>query len=485
MYPLLLFAVFCFGAEADDLSIRTTSGTLRGKSVQVLGNDIKLFLGVPYAWPPIGDLRFKAPLPYKNEDGRINSTQFAPVCYQPPHAKNLLSALLKLSHSNMSEDCLYLNLYVPSNHRKNKVPVMVWLSGEGFSYADPTQFDGSFLASKKNIIVVTVSYRVSVFGFFNGLSHDAPGNAGLWDQRLALKWVRENIEGFGGDPNKVTLSGRFSGAMSGAIHAFSSLSTQDKLFERIIFHSGVPDGKWVFNSNPLNAAMDLAQTVDCVYSNFSISISCLKKLPAEVLLNNANTMQDHWRPSLDFDLIYESTLSGLLKSRHSDVDILIGTNNDEGSMCMNILKVYNATLLYLIEENKLSEPEYKKLLSSFMLSVFRETNPLVDDVASFIYAADNKTSQRQKFVEFCGDLYVNALSGKFADLLSTEKKKLYVYELSHRASFSNQPEYITAGHGDDVLYALGLPLQLKHLPEEEIQLTYTILEAISNFIHYG
>lgn len=486
LLSLSLLAVLFLAAYAeDDLHVSTTSGLLKGKRGIIRGKQMKLFLGVPYATPPVGDLRFKPPVPLQSESVERNAEEFAPICYQPPHIKEVMSPLLTPNTAELSEDCLYLNLYIPDTQENELLPVIVWIAGEGFNYADPRQFDGNYLSSQGKLILVTISYRVSVFGFLSALHNDAPGNVGLLDQRMALRWIQENIGNFGGDKDKVTLFGRFTGAMSAAIHAFSPLSKQEKLFHRVILSSGVPDGEWVFDRNPLNATFALAQATDCVFSSMAETVKCFKRLAADVLLRAALSIPHPWRPVLDFNLIYEPSLKAAAKSNYSPVDIMIGLNNDEGSLCVTGLNAMKSQFYNKMVEKRLSKEDFKQLVESCMMDIYKENDKFVNKLTVYNYMDSDVSRLNEKFVDFCGDLYVTAHSERLADILSKSGKRVFMYELAHRPSFSNHPAFIQAAHGDDVLYALGLPLQLESLPEEEVSLTKKLMNTVSNFARYG
>lgn len=486
MLFIFLFGFLCVATQGEvNLIVSTSSGILKGTYGTVLDKPMKMFLGVPYAVPPVGDLRFKAPALLHTKGIERSAENFAPICLQPPHVAEVISPLLKPNQAEISEDCLYLNIYVPDDHNLGSLPVMVWLAGEGFNYADPHQFDGSYLAVEGKIILVTVSYRLSVFGFLSALHDDAPGNVGLLDQRAALRWVQDNIANFTGDPHRVTLFGRFTGAMSAAIHAFSPLSKEEELFQRVILHSGVPDGDWVFDRNPLNATFSLAKATNCESSTLAETIECFKRIDANNLLKAALPIPNAWRPILDFTLVRESTLKAAAKLNYNPIAILIGLNKDEGALCLTALKAMKSDYFGKIVEKTLNQEDFGTLIKNSLNDVFKTNSELVQKFTSFVYSDFDQTKLRDKFVQFCGDLYINAHSEKLADIVSRVNSSVYVYELTHRPSFSNQPDFITAAHGDDVLYAFGLPLSLESLPQEEDTLTRQILDAISNFAYYG
>lgn len=482
VFVLAVISLISGDDHGDHPQVRTSSGILIGRYNK--NWPVKEFLGVPYGMPPTGKLRFQLPVAINNPENTLKTQAFAPICLQPPHIKSAINPLLKFNQTSMSEDCLYLNLYVPTSTGEEPIPVMVFLSGEGFSYADPSQFDGTYFAATSKVILITVSYRVSVFGFLNALNKEAPGNVGLLDQRLALKWVKENIKAFGGDTSRITLSGRFTGAMSAAIHAFSPLSLTETLFQRIILFSGVPDGKWIVDTSPLNSVTELAEIAGCIYGDLNTTISCLKDMSADKLLKHASSIKNPWRPSLDFQLIDDASILKVTKGNFSPVDTLIFTNNNEGSLCFTALKVLAKDLYNKFLNNSVTKAELEKVMGSFLLDVYKQPNDLVNKLVSYVYA-ENEKDRKSQFEEFCGDLYVKGVSYKLADMLADKHANVFVAELVHRPSFSNQPSFIEAAHGDNVIYSLGLPLQIQTLRDSEILLTREIMREMANFIYYG
>ncbi|KAG7469780.1 hypothetical protein MATL_G00132440 [Megalops atlanticus] len=201
-------------------------GTLLGESrITSVGSDRKrvgYFLGVPYARPPIGGLRFSPPQPAE-WSGMWNATFPRPSCLQPGDGDS----------SSSSEDCLYLNVFVPSSNRGNSSVLVFFHNPATASTNRLALLDGSYFAAVGNLIVVTAHFRVAAFGFLSTASTDSPGNVGLQDQAAALKWVQENIAHFGGDPQKVTLGAERGGADAASLHLFSAGASG--LFHRALF----------------------------------------------------------------------------------------------------------------------------------------------------------------------------------------------------------------------------------------------------------
>ncbi|CAG2116461.1 unnamed protein product, partial [Medioppia subpectinata] len=167
--------------------------------------------GIPYATPPLGDLRFRRTVPiYYNEYKTISATQFSNIC-------------LQYGNANENEDCLYLNIYTSTLNPSANMPVMIWLYGGGFTTGAGSNYDGQQLAIR-DVVVVTLNYRLGVFGFMCTDRPDAPGNAGLWDQAMAMNWTQQYITHFGGNPNDIVMFGQSCGSMSISAHILSNVS---------------------------------------------------------------------------------------------------------------------------------------------------------------------------------------------------------------------------------------------------------------------
>ena len=188
---------------------------------------MRIFKGIPFAQPPVGDLRWREPQPPKDWTGVRNADQFGPRCMQ----RTGPTADYWFRSNGMSEDCLYLNVWTPAKSGSEKLPVLVYVFGGGFQNGDGSEprYDGESMA-RKGIVAVTVNYRTNVFGFFSHPEltkespHHASGNYGLLDQVAALRWVQQNIAAFGGDPKRVTIAGESAGSISVSALMASPLS---------------------------------------------------------------------------------------------------------------------------------------------------------------------------------------------------------------------------------------------------------------------
>ncbi|MCX7987123.1 MAG: carboxylesterase family protein [Bacteroidales bacterium] len=294
----------------------------------IVKEDLKIFKGIPFAAPPVGELRWKAPQPVRQWEGVKQTTEFAPAPMQagnPPSGK--------------SEDCLYLNIGSPAKTDKDKLPVLVWIYGGGFSFgsnSDPTS-NGERLA-RKGVVLVSIAYRVGQLGFLAHpeLSAESPnkvsGNYGLLDMIAALKWIQKNIASFGGNPNKVTIFGESAGGIAVSMLCASPLAKG--LFHGAISQSGGsfgPTRKTTYpGENMKTLKMAEQEGVEYV-KNFGVSsIAELRKIDAEKLAPKMWTLPGAW-PVIDGYVIPDDQYLLYEKGLYNDVPVLIGYNSDEGA----------------------------------------------------------------------------------------------------------------------------------------------------------
>ncbi|KAH8805750.1 Alpha/Beta hydrolase protein [Xylogone sp. PMI_703] len=298
------------------------------------------FLGLPYAQPPVGDLRFRVPQSLNSTwTGIKRATEYSPFCvgYGGDDTNHALS-----------EDCLYLSVTRPSTATPDsKLPVAVWMHGGGLFMGgsnDP-RYNLSFIVENSvqmgmPMVGVSIQYRLSAFGFLGGKEVLAEGstNLGYRDQRLALQWIQENIAAFGGDPAKVTIWGESGGAEAVGAQLLAYNGRDDGLYRAAILESGGPGVYWFpatfpggFNSTYYQKTYDaLVAKTSCTSSNTSSSLSCLRSLPFSELNAALNTSgAGPFTPQIDNDFIATFPSNQLAQGKFSKVPIIIGTNTDE------------------------------------------------------------------------------------------------------------------------------------------------------------
>ena len=278
---LLLHLALVVSAQKSPQA-KVEQGTLEGIT---LSSGIQNYRGIPFAQPPVGELRWKAPQPPKKWNGVRKADTFGNNPMQKP-----IYGDMNFRASSMSEDCLYLNIWTPAKNTEEKLPVLVYFYGGGFMAGDGSEnrYDGESLA-KKGIVTVTLNYRLGIFGFFAHpeLTKESPnlasGNYGLLDQNAALLWVKKNITAFGGDPNKITIAGESAGSISVSAQMASPLSKG--LIAGAIGQSGAMINP-TLDAIPLTSAekngVAFSQKIN------SIELSKLRAIPAEKLLDEAS-----------------------------------------------------------------------------------------------------------------------------------------------------------------------------------------------------
>ncbi len=300
--------------------VETKTGKLQG----YISDGIQIFKGVPYAEPPIGELRFQPPLEKKPWSGILNAEEYGPCSFQ---AFSPLEEYFGKPEPE-SEDCLTLNIWTPATD-SDKRPVMFWIHGGGFCIStgkDP-MYEGFALARRGDIVVVTINYRLGSFGFFSGPG--IPSNVGSQDQIMALKWIKDNIKSFGGDPNDITIFGESAGAYS--VLALCVMPTAKDLFQRVIAQSA-----------PFIDPRVSHKTTKKIMRKLGVKggkIDDIREIPPEKIIEVQNEVFETdpanvmaLRPLIDGDTLPMHPLKGFLNGDCADIDLMIGTNLDEAKL---------------------------------------------------------------------------------------------------------------------------------------------------------
>lgn len=319
-YLLNLFVALLPLTAATD-TVRVESGLLSGAAGS--NPEVRVFKGIPFAAPPVRDLRWRAPKPPLKWDGVRAADKFSAICMQTPYPEG---SLYRNAPQPVSEDCLYLNVWTAAKSAKEKRPVMVWIHGGALtrgSGSTPT-YDGEALAGK-GVVLVTINYRLGVFGF---LAHpeltkesdrNSSGNYGFLDQIAALEWVQKNIAAFGGDPKRVTIFGESAGSWS--VNVLMATPLAKGLFQRVIGESGA-------NFNVLPKLADAEQNgVKLAHSMGADSLAALRAKSADELVKAPGA----YRGNVDGWLLPQDVYTIFAQGKQNDVPLLLGSNADEGT----------------------------------------------------------------------------------------------------------------------------------------------------------
>jgi len=410
--------------------VKTANGILEG----VNHSGVKIFKGVPFAAPPIGQYRWREPQPVKNWDGVRKADKFG----SRPMQKPVFSDMNFLSEK-VSEDCLYLNVWTPAITGNEKLAVLVYFYGGGLiaGSGDELRYAGETLA-RKGIITITVNYRLGIFGFFSlpELSKESPnhtsGNYGYLDQAAALNWVKTNIATFGGDPNRVTIAGESAGSISVSALMCSPLSKN--LFAGVIGSSGSLMG--ALSPIPLGQAEMNGQLTEKDLN--TETLAGLRAIPAEKLMD----AKGQFSPAIDGYFIPKSPVEIFVKGEQAKVPALIGWN----SMEMNSG--------YLLKGKAPTLANFKGAVTK----IFGDTTDLVSN----LYHVTDDASVAAGATELASDMFIGFSTWKWTDIQKkTGGKPVFRYRFCHPrplmvASLGNKsPRATGAVHSADIEYAMG------------------------------
>ena len=463
-------------------------GMARGYQYHLQGKAVNIFHGIPFARPPMGSLRFAppdiTPRPWK---GIKNFTEPSPWCIQP------LNGYANDSNTVFDEDCLYLNIYTPGNATStSKLAVMVWIhggsfvSGSGYGYDG----DGSMLATRQQIIVVTVNYRLGVLGFFNIPGTSTSGNYGLLDQIAALKWVRSNIEQFGGNPAMVTIVGESAGSVSVSLQVLSPLSRG--LFKRAISQSGTANAIWAVSPPGLTNSSAKAFGANIGCKDLNKLTECLRSKSSKDILSHQNRLTPLTMPNVDNHFLTAHPWKMIAKNKFdklplNDVDYLLGFNLDEGTLFAP------------------SPPQSKRQFEQTIVDGTQMRYPGRNrdkfySAVSYKYTdwtAKGNTPLRwfNSISNLITDSSFNMPSIEFANAWTLANKTAYVYLFSHALKYPTSPLWGVT-HASEIAFIFGKPFYPPKHPggigfiavnftEADRKVSHNMMEMWAGFVKNG
>ena len=477
------------GSEGDpDLEphqVLTRQGVLEGVTEETSYGETLTFKGIPYATPPIGPLRLRAPQPPLGWEGVYRADHFGASCPQ--------RGLLTDRSAEQDEDCLTLNVWRPVEENREGsregvgLPVMVWVHGGGFlqGSGSASLYNGARLARRGEVIVVTLNYRLGVLGFLNTRRLEGEGldqaNFGLQDQLMALTWVQENIARFGGDPTNVTLFGESAGGFS--VCALLASPQAEGLFSKAIIQSGGGCNGLSALEEPLNTASTLErraeaiiQAIGCVSDSGEAMTggslrSCLEEAPVEVFLDASVASGksllglDQLGPSQDGHLIIGRADQMIKEGQRPSLPVIIGSNSAEMSLFTLTVPVTLAGYESLVQEH--AGPHVERILERY---------PATDDA-----------SAKEAFQALFGDLIFNCPTLSFAEAFEATEHPAWVYYFDH-ALTSGLPATLGATHALEVPFVFNnylQPLYGADFSATDAQLSDQLTDLWASFAHEG
>lgn len=418
----------CAMSSADPLTVKTEQGKVHGKTIN--DGKVRAWLGIPYAAPPVGELRWKAPQTAAKWNGERDATKYGAHC-----AQNHVFDDMVFQDNGPSEDCLFLNVYAPANaEKKAKLPVMFWIHGGGFSGggSNEPRHNGDFLPLK-GVVLVTINYRLGVFGFLAtaDLAKEADGAAGNYafmDMVAALEWVKKNIKDFGGDPNNVTIFGESAGSF--AVSTLMAAPSAQGLFHRAIGESGGAVGRNVlaYDALPEREAKD-QKFVDSLNVK---TLAELRALPAQTILDAAKKPGVGFPPDVDGKFLKEPVGDTYAAGKQAHIPMIAGWNTDEFP--------YAAATMTAEKWKQMAADTYKENAEEF-LKLFPGTT---DDEAK----ASAKDYGAAQFIALGTWRWLEAQR-------KTGEAPLYRYHFELAATPSKYHPGTFAFHSDDIEYVFG------------------------------
>ncbi|XP_026318749.1 uncharacterized protein LOC113229393 [Hyposmocoma kahamanoa] len=481
--------------------VRVSEGVLEGEVVKnMFGESYCSFKGIPYAEPPLGNLRFKAPQPPKSWQGVRKATEFGPICYQ--------ADLFKKEAPSGSEDCLYLNVYTPDTKPDKPLPVMFWIHGGGLYWGSGNDdFYGPDFLVRQEVVLVTINYRLGALGFLCLGTEDAPGNAGMKDQVAALRWVNKNISHFGGDPNNVTIFGESAGGWSVGYHLVTPMSKG--LFKRAILQSGIcscPDAQTVeYREN----ALALAKKLGFDSRDDKELYEFYKSQPFEslILTNESSSHSEADTPVLELKwtvvsekqfgdnerFFYGDVLNALRNNIHDGVDIMVGYNEDESVGMVSMMGI-NYVQAEIDKANNLPKFFVPKAFTNYSDKLQLEIGKKIKD-----FYLKGEPASMNNFDQILKFYNCNLLIYEVAEFLklSAQRNKTYSYIFtckSKRNLFSQicqvdkfYGDRMFTCHADDLAYLFEFNnmKQVLEKDSKEFKMMEQVTKLWTNFAKFG
>jgi para-nitrobenzyl esterase len=424
--------------NSGSLRIKTDKGEVEGELTA--DKQVRAFKGIPYAAPPIGDLRWQPPQPAARWGRTLPAKDFGSHCLQSSSYNDMV-----FRDPGASEDCLTLNVWTPAKAKSGSLPVMVWIYGGGFSAGSTSEArqDGQFLA-RRDVIVVSMNYRLGIFGFFAHPEltaespHHASGNYGLLDQLAALAWVRDNIAAFGGDPSNVTIFGESAGSISVSAQMASPMARG--LFAKAIGESGgaFPGPRPSFEPREAVEQRNMAFAQAAFHAT---SLAELRKLPAEAILAAATAKTTppppRFAPDVDGYFLPDSVSNLYAAGHQAHIPLLAGWNADEARGQVLLAKTPTTVDSFTAA----AQAEFGDNAQKFL-----QVYPATTDAEALASAGDYASD---RFIAYSTWRWLEAQA-------DTGQSPTYRYRFDLGSpGDKNHPALIGAFHSDDIEYVFG------------------------------
>ncbi|XP_078400803.1 pyrethroid hydrolase Ces2e-like [Cetorhinus maximus] len=468
--------------------VQIEDGLLRGKQLEVEGSPRTVFgyIGIPFAAPPVGSLRFAHPERPEPWTGIRNARSYPPMCLQKTRKRLPPFAV------PANEDCLYLSVYTPAHplHQNSSLPVMVWIHGGAFILGSGSVFHGTALAGYGNVVVVVIQYRISVAGFLSTGDNNAQGNLGFLDQLAALQWVQRNIPQFGGNPGLVTLFGESVGGLSVSLHTLSPLSTG--LFHKAILQSGSALMPGLMPPLPTQLAHEAAEIAGCRNTQSQLLLQCLRNKTEEEMAQITTSLNERYQliPALVVDGLFlpDDPQKMFQNGMFQKIPYLIGVTTEEAVQSL----VHPEKIIPSDWEAGLTEKQIKEKINTYLTPIFGDENGdlIFDEYFKDVHDPD---MLKERYLDMFGDVFIAFPTLRAAQYYKDAGNPVFLYEFQHRPSFyeARMPQFKRAPHGAELSFVFGGPfiptfdILLGNMTEGEKNLSKAMMSYWSTFAWSG
>nr|prf microsomal carboxyesterase E1 [Rattus norvegicus] len=476
-----------WGHPSSPPVVDTTKGKVLGKYVSLEGftQPVAVFLGVPFAKPPLGSLRFAPPEPAEPWSFVKNTTTYPPMCSQDGVVGKLLADMLSTGKESIplefSEDCLYLNIYSPADLTKNsRLPVMVWIHGGGLIIGGASPYSGLALSAHENVVVVTIQYRLGIWGLFSTGDEHSRGNWAHLDQLAALRWVQDNIANFGGNPDSVTIFGESAGGVSVSALVLSPLAKN--LFHRAISESGVVLTTNLDKKNTQAVAQMIATLSGCNNTSSAAMVQCLRqKTEAELLELTVKLDNTSMSTVIDGVVLPKTPEEILTEKSFNTVPYIVGFNKQEFGWIIPTM------MGNLLSEGRMNEKMASSFLKRFSpnLNISESVIPAI--IEKYLRGTDDPAKKKELLLDMFSDVFFGIPAVLMSRSLRDAGAPTYMYEFQYRPSFvsDQRPQTVQGDHGDEIFSVFGTPFLKEGASEEETNLSKLVMKFWANFARNG
>lgn len=492
--------------------IQSSKGQIKGHVVVIENKRVCEYLGIPYASSPTGRRRFAKPAPRPAWKRTLYASSYSPSCPQrfPDWAKWMMRENVR----NYSEDCLYLNVWSSSGSCTGK-PVLFWIHGGGYQFGAGSllETNGSVLSALHDVVVVTINYRLNAFGFLSVDDDQIPGNMGLYDQAMALQWVRDNAAAFGADPDSITIWGQGMGSISVSAHLVSPVSRG--LFSRAIMQTGSIFSSPEMYSRSNEVANEFISASACGQpaesdddevsereeeeeaSKTSEVIECLKQAPLPQLMLAAEKVTQTNPVAFFFtpdEAFFNYSSPNSIKHKLSNVlnpslrGLLIGFNSDEGSLLLNSL---SPQTFPDSGQPRISDlDEAMRFLTQLFTTRLGVAKSIIQTGVNNEFNV-NRTSKKEiikSMIDFVGNNIFVCPTIIFGEEVADSdlRASVHMFTITSRSGYNHLPEWFGTIHNEEVPMMFGMPIALPHeFSPKDVSFSRNLMQTISNFARSG